>query len=450
MHPSVASHTQAAIEGDHLHNLSTAPLQGHRTRVPTMVDVTDLPHRASVHPRHGVQRRRHPLLRGVGVALTGLLAFLISGTAFAYTALQGNIQRTDVSDLLGADRPAAATPAEGPVDPTAGKAVNILVMGSDVRSGDNAAFGSDVEGMRSDTTLLVHVSADRSRADIVSIPRDLLVDIPSCALPNGQESPEQYDAMFNSAFATGGQGGDVAYAAACTIRTVEQMAGVYVDDFVVVDFTGFIRMVDALGGVPMCIPENMESAQAELDLAAGFQTLDGHDALAYARARKNVGDGSDISRIGRQQLLLGAMVRQVLSKNLLTDLPALYQFLDAATESVTAGPTIGRIPNMVGLANSLRGVPAGGVSFVTVPFAWAGARVIATADADALWASIASDEPIAPLTEEASGGPTAGPASDPETTSAGESSPAPTTPTPTVSDRPWDVVTGADEAGICS
>lgn len=391
------------------------------------------------------------MARAVSVAVAGLVTFAISGSAFALATLQGNITTHDVSALVGEDRPTALPTPTDPADPAAGRPVNILVMGSDVRSGDNAVYGEDIEGMRSDTTLLVHFSADRGRADIISIPRDLLVDIPSCALPDGNKSYAQSDAMFNSAFATGGQSGQVEYAAACTIRTVEQMTGVFVDDYVVVDFTGFIRMVDALGGVPMCIPEDMYSEQAELDLVAGFQTLDGHDALAYARARKNVGDGSDISRIGRQQLLLGAMVRQVLSKNLLTDMPALYQFLDAATESVTAGPEIGQIRNMVGLANSLRAVPAGGVSFVTVPFAWAGARVVPTADAEALWAAIATDQPIGPTPSEATDASEAtdGAAADgtDPTTAAGAE--VEVEPAPTAETQPWDIITGEDEAGVC-
>jgi len=419
-----------------------------------MRGVTTQRHRTSGVPRHGIRPHRHPLLRGVSVLLVGALAFVTAGSAFAYTALQGNIQTTDVSALLGDNRPtltAAASTPTGPTDPSAGSPVNILVMGSDVRSGENAVYGEDVEGMRSDTTLVVHLSADRSRADIVSIPRDLLVDIPNCELPDGSTSRVQGDVMFNSAFATGGMTGDVGYAAACTIRTVEQMTGIYIDDYVVVDFTGFIRMVDALGGVPMCIPEDMRSDQAELNLTAGYQTLNGHDALAYARARKHVGDGSDISRIGRQQLLLGAMVRQVLSKNLLTDLPALYQFLDAATESLTAGPMIGQITSMVGLANSLRSVPAGGVSFVTVPFDWAGARVAPNEDTAALWEAIAIDQPIAPPvpTPEATATdgetPTAGTTST-DDTAALDTPPAPETAAPAL---PWDVVTGADEAGVC-
>jgi LCP family protein required for cell wall assembly len=380
-------------------------------------------------------------MRAAAVAAVGVGAFVLSGSALAYSALQGNITTHDVTGLLGRDRPAEA---EGPVDPRAGRDLNVLVMGSDVRSGENAAIGGAPEtvGMRSDTTLLVHISADRTRADIVSIPRDLLVDIPACPRPEGDGTRPQPDAMFNAAFATGGESGQVEYAAACTIKTVEQMSGVFVDDYVVVDFAGFTRMVDALGGVPMCIPEAVSDRYAGLDLEAGQQVLNGQDALAYARARKNVGDGSDISRIGRQQLLLGAMVRAVLSKNLLTDLPELYLFLDAATESVTAGPTIGRIPNLVGLANSVRSVPAGGVTFVTTPFDWAGARVKPNEDSALLWAAIAADLPIAPPVEPA---PTDSP------TTAPTDGPTPTpTPSPTRTSQPWEFITGDDVGGECA
>jgi LCP family protein required for cell wall assembly len=381
----------------------------------------------------------------MAVAVVGLAAFVLTGSAVAYSALQGNITTRDVSGLLGANRPVGSgEESAGPVDPSAGQPLNVLVMGSDVRTGENAVLGGspEVEGMRSDTTLLVHISADRTRAEIASIPRDLLVDVPACALPDGGESRPQPDVMFNSAFATGGGGGKTEYAAACTIKTVEDLTGVFIDDYVVIDFAGFTRMVDALGGIPMCIPEPVSDRYAGLHLEAGEQVLGGQQALAYARARKNVGDGSDISRIGRQQLLLGAMVRQVLAKNLLTDLPSLYRFLDAATESVTAGPTLGQIPNLVGLANSLRSVPAGGVAFVTVPFDWAGDRVRPNSASAELWAAIAADTPIAPAAEPAPATP-----ATPGTTPTDAATPAPSAP----AGSPWDVVTGEDEdeGGIC-
>jgi LCP family protein required for cell wall assembly len=371
----------------------------------------------------------------MSVAVVGVLAFLLSGAAFAYSALQGNISSYDVNALVGR-RPHVA---EEPLDPSAGRALNILIMGSDVRTGENAEIAGEVEGMRSDTTLLVHVSAERDRADVVSIPRDLLVDIPACSLPDGASSEPLPDTMFNEAFATGGEQGQVEYAAACAIKTVEQMTGVFIDDFLVVDFAGFTQMVDALGGIPLCVPEPLEDRLAGLHLPAGQQVLDGRQALAYARARKDVGDGSDISRISRQQLLIGATVRHVLRQNLLTDLPALYQFLDAATRSMTAGPVLGKIPNLVGLATSFRNVSAGGVTFVTVPFEWAGPRVRPTEAADELWAAVAADRPIAPP-----------PAAAPTDAPTPDDVPTPTEPTPSPTPtQPWDYLTGEDEPGVC-
>lgn len=410
-------------------------------------------------PRHATHQRRRPVVRALTVAAVGLVAFLLSGAAFAYSALQGNITTHDVSGLLGGSRPDSDGEA---TDPGAGMPFNVLVMGSDVRSGANADLGGspETEGMRSDTTLLVHISADRRRADIVSIPRDLLVDIPDCPQADGGTSAPQPSTMFNQAFATGGEQGQVEYAAACAIKTVEQLTGVFVDDYVVVDFAGFTDMVTALGGIPMCIPEPLTDRLAGLELEAGQQTLNGYEALAYARARKEVGDGSDISRIGRQQLMLGAMVRQVLSKNLLTDLPALYQFLDAATASVTAGPTLGQIPNLVGLATSLRSIPADGVTFVTVPFEWAGPRVRPTEDADALWTAIAQDRPVVPASvdattsaddDDADGSSQATPdvsAPDPSTSEDTPSDDAASTPTPTAA--PLDFITGEDPGGVCN
>ncbi|MPV37607.1 LCP family protein [Georgenia subflava] len=333
------------------------------------------------------------------MAALALVMFVGSGAAFAYSEIQGNVTRHDINDLLGS-RPDVGdgTSPPPPIDSKSGQPINILVMGSDVREGESDVDGAGaaglVAGMRSDTTMIAHISANRSRVEIVSIPRDTLVDIPSCRLPDGRETAPQYDAMFNSAFQTGGQTGDVGAAAACTIRTVEQLTDVYIDDFVVVDFAGFTNMVDALGGVPMYVPEAVNDSFANLHLEQGCQVLDGTDALGFARARKSLGDGSDISRIGRQQELVAAIAREALSKNLLTDAPALYQFLDASTSTLTTGPYIGGLTTMAGLANSLRGLDAESISFVTMPFDWAGPRVRPSPDADALWAALGADEPI--------------------------------------------------------
>lgn len=352
--------------------------------------------------RHAVAHlRARSIRRAVSLSLIFLLVF--SGTALALSVarFQGNIDQQDIGSLLGEDRPTArpaptATPT-GPVDSHEGEELNILLMGSDSREGANSAIdGSGAsEGMRSDTTMIVHISADRSRIETVSIPRDTLVDIPECTLPDGTTTAEQYDVMFNSAFATGGATGDVGAAAACTILTVEQLTGLFIDDFVVVDFAGFVNVIDALGGVALYIPEDINDRAADLILEEGCRLLDGSQALGLARVRKTVGDGSDISRIGRQQDLVAAIIREVLSTNLLRSPVRLYQFLDSATQTLTTGQSIGDLSALVGLGSSLSSIRTDDVVFITMPFTWAGARVVPAEEyADLVWLALGEDTAV--------------------------------------------------------
>lgn len=387
-------------------------------------------------------------MRSIALAVTALLAFGVTGAATAYAKLQGNINSADVSGLLGDNRPKAATTPD-PNDPNAGQALNILLMGSDVRDGENASIGGAVDGMRSDTTIVLHLSADRKRADLVSIPRDTLVDIPACKRSDGSSSKAQKD-QFNAAFSIGSQSGEVSDAAACAIKTVEANSGVLINDYVVIDFAGFTRMVDALGGVPICVPNDMSSPKAGLHLNAGQQTLNGTTALAFARARtgKGVGDGSDTNRLGRQQQLLAAMVRAVQSKNLLTDVPELLQFLNAATSSITASPDLASISSLSGLAFSLRGTLGGNITFMTIPFSTAPSdpnRVVMTDAADAIWANVAADKPILPAEAPAPASPTPGSTPGPSATPAPEATPAPAeTKTPGK-----DAITADDVTAVC-
>lgn len=344
------------------------------------------------------QRRSHPLWRGLSLALVFVLAFGGSAFALSWSRFQNNIDQRNIQEFLGATRPTAAAPTvEEPVDTLAGRPLNILVMGSDSRAGENEMVDRSGEspGMRSDTTMIVHIAADRDRVDIVSIPRDTLVDIPSCYLPDGSRTPAQTSAMFNSAFMTGGRTGDVGAGAACTILTVEALTGLYIDDFVVVDFTGFVNVVDALGGVAMYIPEDINDRAADLTLEQGCRLLDGRQALGIARVRKTVGDGSDISRIGRQQDLVAAILQEVLSTNLLRNPARMYQVLDRGTQTLTTGERIGDLSVIVGLGQSLASIRSDDITFITMPFTWAGARVVPAEEyADDVWSALREDTPV--------------------------------------------------------
>ncbi|MCR6491780.1 LCP family protein [Cellulomonas sp. P24] len=391
------------------------------------------------------------MLRSVALTLTAVLAFGAGGFATAYSRFQGNIDSADVTGLLGADRPTSSA-APDPNDPSSGSPVTLLLMGSDERDGANGAIGGSVEGMRSDTTIVLHISANRKRVEAVSIPRDSHVQIPACTMTNGKTSKPQ-SARFNAAFAIGADtGGDTASAAACAIKTVESLTGVRIDGFVVVDFVGFIRMVDALGGVPICIPNAMDSPKAGLKLSAGYQTLDGKTALAYARARTGtgVGDGSDTNRIGRQQQLLAATAREVFSKNLLTDVGQLLRFLDAATSSVTANPELASITNMAGLAFSLKDIPSGNITFMTVPFTSYRPdpnQVVWTSAAATIWANMASDRSIVTAAAQTDSTSSGTAADAPEGTSAGTVSDTPTTAETKVAGK--EAFTPDDVTAVC-
>jgi LCP family protein required for cell wall assembly len=382
----------------------------------------------AVNPRHASTLRRHTVLRVIALGVAALLLFVGTGVATAYFRFNGNLKSADVTSLLG-ERPTQAPAPPG--DPSAGLPQNILLLGSDTRSGDNAAIGGANGGMRSDTSIIMHISADRSRVELISIPRDSWVKIPSCLRSDGTKSAPA-TTKFNAAFAYGAQSGSVTDAAACTIKTVESLTHVLINDFVVVDFTGVVDMVNALGGVPMCIPNNMSSPDSGLNVKAGFQTLDGKTAIAFARARKGpgLGDGSDTGRITRQQDLLGATLRQAQSKNLLTDAGALYKFLNAATSSLTMSPGLASIPKLVGLAYSLRGLQAKDVTFVTVPWRPLPAdpnNVEWLPAADTIWANLNADRPVNQVPGKA--GATTAPTTGAGTTATPGSTPA-GTPSP--------------------
>jgi len=348
---------------------------------------------------------------------TAALAFGIAGAATAAVTLTANIDAIDAdAALAGVERPDEPTPT----DPHAGTPMNLVLMGSDTRDGANGNFASSegTGGARSDTTMVLHLSADRSRVELVSIPRDTTVDIPTCVTSSGSKTAPWRDTKFNAAFSQGyTTGGDIASGALCTLQTVEKLTGVRMTGFVVVDFAGFQTMIDALDGVDICIPEDISAPEAgNLTLAAGQQRLDGGTALQFARARKGegLGDGSDISRIGRQQQLMSSLANTVLGKNLLTDAPALLQFLGATTSSLTMSQNVK--DGLTGLAYSLRDVRPDTITFMTVPWGTDpnnAANVVWTDEAETVWENLRQDVPVTTPTDGATPAPSNSSAADP-------------------------------------
>lgn len=353
--------------------------------------------RATPRVRHGARPPRHPVARVLAVATAAALGF---GLVYPLAVANQAIGAIDVRDNSALIRPLPGLPdlPELPTDGSAGQAVNVLLLGSDVRDGANASIGGFFTGMRNDTTIIMHISADRSRVEMVSIPRDTQVRISECTLNDGTRTRSQ-TGDFNIAFANGGQQGDPGEAAACVINTVQDLTGIPIDHWVVVDFRGFANMIDALGGVPMCVPERIVSAKARLDLQPGGQIMNGITALNYARLRTaEVGDvsGSDLQRISRQQDLLRQVARTALSKNLLTNIGELTQFLRAGAESLTMNPELADQTYLLGLAYGLRNLDEAGLTFHTAPWAYTEGflNVELLPEAEQMWDDIRNDRPI--------------------------------------------------------
>ncbi|MES9519216.1 LCP family protein [Streptomyces capoamus] len=331
-------------------------------------------------------RRPRPL-RIAGLTLAGALVLGAAAAGWAYRHLDRNITGVDIDGTLGDDRPAraVATPSAG-ASPLPTGSLNILVLGSDSRSGraNQELGGGDSGGARSDTAMVVHLDAGRTRATVVSIPRDTLVTRPACPLSSGGSTAPAHGAMFNSAYEVGGP--------ACAVKTAESLTGVRMDHYLEVDFSGFARLVDALGGVDVTTTEDIDDDLSHLHLKAGTHHLDGERALALARTRHGIGDGSDLGRIGLQQTLVKDLLQRLSGAGLLTDPAKLYRVADAVTAGLTTDTGLDSLDELVSLGRSLHGLTADRVRTVTMPVVPAPSdpnRVVAEEPrASRLWASL--------------------------------------------------------------
>jgi LCP family protein required for cell wall assembly len=331
--------------------------------------------------------RRSRALKAAGLTLAGVVVLAAAAAGWAYWQLNGNIHSVDINSALGDNRPAKATPsATAAAEELPSESLNILVLGSDSRSGaeNQALGGGDSTGARSDTAMVVHLDAGRSGATVVSIPRDTLVTRPVCPLEDGGSTPAVSAAMFNSAYAVGGP--------VCAVKTVESMTDVRMDHYIEIDFAGFAKLVDALGGVTVTTEEDIDDEDSHLTLEAGTHHLDGEQALALARTRHGIGDGSDLGRIVLQQQLVKALLARISATELLTDPAKLYRVADAVTGSLTTDTGLDSLTELTRLGRSLEALSADAVRTVTLPVVPApqdSNRVVAREpEAGELWESL--------------------------------------------------------------
>jgi LCP family protein required for cell wall assembly len=301
----------------------------------------------------GVNKMR--VLAWVSIATTTVM---VAGALTGYTVYRdafGNINKKDVDKDIINPRPRDTG------------ALNVLMVGSDTRAGEgNARYGqelartADAGGKRTDTLILLHLSPNRDKAQLISFPRDSMVQIPQCKNETTKQVMPPQRNMINSAYSAGG--------IACTMSTIEQLTGIRINHFVEVDFSGFKNIVDALGGIEICLKSGVNDKKSKLTLPPGKSVLNGEQALGYVRLR-NYGDGSDIQRIRRQQLFLTKVVQKATSSELLTDVPTLTGFIKAAAQSVTMDSALANnTQKLIEIAQSAQQITAGGVKFITVPW----------------------------------------------------------------------------------
>lgn len=332
--------------------------------------------------------RRRILMRRALLGVGVLVLVLGVGAAAAIWKLQGNIDKAPLTKSVVKDK----TP-EG--------AMNILFIGSDSRDLGTNEYGKGTGSQRSDALMLVHFSKGDSRIDAVQIPRDTVLDLPSCKDTGSGAFAGGSGEMINSAL----DGGP-----ACSVKAVETLSDVRIDHFVQLDFDGFASMVNALGGVNVCLDEPLVDPLAKLDLPAGEQKIKGKDALALARTRHAVGDGSDIGRLGHQQVVMSSIINQARSTSVLSRPDKLFKFVNALTKSITVDDGISSIPDLTGLAKRARAVPDSGITFVTMPNGAAPQdpnRVVKTDDADTIFKAIKKDQEM-PVEGEESDEPSSG------------------------------------------
>ena len=298
----------------------------------------------------------------------------------AYKHLEGNIS---TEKFLPGPRPTAEV--TGPI--------NVLVMGSDTREGANGkGIGGITPGL-SDTTILLHLSANRKFAYGVSLPRDAEVERPACPRKDGQGIDPGGITQFNAAYAIGG--------AACTVKTVEHLTGIRIDHFVVVDFVGFRNMVNAIHGVTICVPSEVNDTIGHIQLPAGTYNVTGQQALDYVRVRHDIGAPTgDIGRMKRQQTFISAMIKKVVSAGTLANPVRLLNFLDAATSSLTTDPGFANLKQLASLGKSLQNIGLDHVQFITVPWKPWPQNTLRVAwkdpEANQLWQLIRDDAQLTP------------------------------------------------------
>ncbi|MEY9849692.1 LCP family protein [Streptacidiphilus sp. MAP5-3] len=359
-------------------------------------------HRASRRAARRASRSKKGRWKRILLWTSGTLAFLIlvaaGGLYFYVQKLNGNIQK-------GALNNGAVVHAAPPKPDRFGRTpLNILLIGSDGRnSASDCGLGGACDNSlpHADVEMLVHLSADRTNASVLSIPRDTAVQISACTDSSGVLHPAHRDIITDS----------LNYGPGCTVDTWEDLTHIHIDHYMMIDFSGVVQMADAIGGVSVCTKENVRDTEvytdssgvqhdigSHLELSAGTHVITGDQALEWLRTRHAWGDGSDIGRTKAQHLYLNSMVRSMKSLNTLLDPLTVNKLAVAATKSLSVDTGLGSVNALADLALELNKVATNRITTLTMP--WAPdpadptAHLIPTQDAFTIFNMLVNDIPL--------------------------------------------------------
>lgn len=332
--------------------------------------------------RHGKQRRRNSWslpLKAIVTTLTVVALSVVSVTGYAAWDLA---RSANASITLG-NESAIAGVSIGEIE----GGVNMLLVGVDKRPADGA-FGDPEEdsGVLNDVTMLLHISQDHQSATVISFPRDMFVNIPGCIDSDGDEIYASAQ-KINTTYFYGGL--------PCTVKTVENITGLTIPFAAEIEFYGVVGLSNALGGVTVCVAEEIQDDYTGMYLEPGEHTLQGMNALQFLRTRHGVGDGSDITRISNQQVFLSAMVRKLTADGTLNNPTTLYGLAKAALSNMTLSDSLADPARMVSIAMALKGIPLENITFVQYPNVYVsggGGVEIEPVGAAALNAALQNDE----------------------------------------------------------
>jgi LCP family protein required for cell wall assembly len=416
--PSAGNHTDGVTVADLIAKVSGVEpatdvipvVPSHASELPVLTGLLEepaVPERVGpspepVKPASRRGRRVAMVMGRVAAALIAVFALASTGAAWQWQASKNH----------SLNKVAALDPNSRDIVDPAGQFgdENFLIVGTDSRLGANADMGAgttdDAAGARSDTIMLVNIPASRKRVVAVSFPRDLSITPMECehwdpttfkyGPATDPDSPvygmdKVYtETKLNSAYAVGGP--------KCLVKVIQKLSGLSINRFMAVDFSGFAKMVDALGGVEVCSTTPLEDYELGTVLAnAGRQVIDGHTALQYVRARQVVTEGNgDYGRIKRQQLFLSSLLRSLISKDTFFSLNKLNDVVNMFIDDSYVDNI--QTKDLVDLGQSVQGVSAGRITFVTIPtVGYAdefGNEVPRPDDVRALFDAIINDDPL--------------------------------------------------------